>query len=89
MKITLKQKKLADGMMSLYVDYYKGSSTNLQGKRIHLRDFEYLKKELAVIGNGIHGGIQSGEHVEGCLGLDARHPGNGSNQFIRQVTLFA
>ncbi len=46
MKITLKQKKLADGMISLYVEYYKGSSTNLQGKRIHLRDFEYLKLYL-------------------------------------------
>jgi len=43
MNITLKQKNLADGRISLFIEYYKGSSTNVQGKRIHLRDFEYLK----------------------------------------------
>ena len=32
--------------ISLYIEYYKGSSTNLEGKRIHLRDFEYLKMYL-------------------------------------------
>ncbi|MBT2620382.1 site-specific integrase [Chryseobacterium sp. ISL-6] len=46
MKITLKQKNLADGRISLFIEYYKGSSTNVQGKRIHLRDFEYLKLYL-------------------------------------------
>lgn len=46
MKITLKQKNLADGRVSLYIEYYKGSSTNVEGKRIHLRDFEYLKLYL-------------------------------------------
>ena len=46
MKITLKQKTLKDGRISLYIEYYKGSSTNLEGKRIHLRDFEYLKMYL-------------------------------------------
>jgi len=40
MNITLKQKNLADGRISLFIEYYKGSSTNVQGKRIHLRDFE-------------------------------------------------
>ena len=46
MKITLKQKKLKDGRISLYLEYYKGSSTNVDGKRIHLREFEYLKMYL-------------------------------------------
>lgn len=46
MKITLKQKKLKDGRLSLYIEYYKGSSNNVDGKRIHLRDFEYLKMYL-------------------------------------------
>jgi hypothetical protein len=27
----------------LYLEYYKGSSINKDGKRVHLRDFEYLK----------------------------------------------
>jgi len=46
MNITLKQKNLADGRISLFIEYYKGSSTNVQGKRSHLRDFEYLKLYL-------------------------------------------
>ncbi|OVE55848.1 MULTISPECIES: site-specific integrase [Chryseobacterium] len=46
MKITLKQKKLTNGKISLFIEYYKGSSTNNQGKRIHIRDFEYLKLYL-------------------------------------------
>ncbi|MPS65698.1 site-specific integrase [Chryseobacterium sp.] len=43
MLITLKQKKLKDGRLSLYIEYYKGSNIDANGKRIHLRDFEYLK----------------------------------------------
>lgn len=43
MNITLKKKKLKNGKFSLYLEYYKGSTLNLDGKRIHLRDFEYLK----------------------------------------------
>lgn len=46
MKISLKQKKLKDGRFSLYIEYYKGSSTNPNGKRVHLREFEYLKMYL-------------------------------------------
>lgn len=46
MKITLKEKKLADGRISLYLEFYKGSTTDVNGKRIHLRDFEYLKLYL-------------------------------------------
>ncbi|MFH6967440.1 site-specific integrase [Flavobacterium sp. FlaQc-28] len=43
MNITLKKKKLQNGKFSLYLEYYKGSTLNMEGKRIHLRDFEYLK----------------------------------------------
>lgn len=43
MNITLKKKKLKNGKFSLYLEYYKGSTINMEGKRIHLRDFEYLK----------------------------------------------
>ncbi|WP_454059246.1 tyrosine-type recombinase/integrase [Elizabethkingia ursingii] len=43
MKITLKQKILKNGILSLYIEYYKGSTNDSSGKRIHLRDFEYLK----------------------------------------------
>ncbi|MGV3761177.1 hypothetical protein [Parapedobacter sp.] len=46
MKITLKEKKLQDGTISLYIEYYKGSITDPSGKRIHLRDFEFLKLYL-------------------------------------------
>ncbi|MCD0477451.1 site-specific integrase [Chryseobacterium sp. LC2016-29] len=47
MKISLKQKNLKDGRISLYLEFYKGSSTDNNGKRIHLREFEYLKMYLA------------------------------------------
>ncbi|MEC5166897.1 hypothetical protein RCH18_002646 [Flavobacterium sp. PL11] len=43
MNITLKKKKLMNGKFSLYLEFYKGSTTDANGKRIHLRDFEYLK----------------------------------------------
>lgn len=43
MKITLKEKKLKSGLISYYIEYYKGSIIGEDGKRIHLRDFEYLK----------------------------------------------
>lgn len=43
MKITLKKKKLQNDKFSLHLEYYKGSNINSEGKRIHLRDFEYLK----------------------------------------------
>ncbi|MCH7411875.1 site-specific integrase [Belliella sp. R4-6] len=43
MKITLKKKKLKNGDLSLYIEYYKGSTTDENGKRTHLRDFEFLK----------------------------------------------
>lgn len=46
MKITLKQKRLKDGTFSLYIESYKGSSIGQNGKRIHLREFEYLKMYL-------------------------------------------
>lgn len=43
MKISLKKKKLQNGKLSLFIEYYKGSTTDEKGKRIHLRDFEFLK----------------------------------------------
>ncbi len=43
MKITLKEKKLKSGLISYYIEYYKGSVVGADGKRNHLRDFEYLK----------------------------------------------
>lgn len=42
MKIALKQRKLKNGMTSLYIESYKGSSSDENGKRVHLRDFKYL-----------------------------------------------
>ncbi|PQA90399.1 Phage integrase family protein [Chryseobacterium piscicola] len=46
MKISLKQKNLKDGRISLYLEFYKGSSIDNNGKRIHLREFEYPKMYL-------------------------------------------
>lgn len=46
MKITLKKKKLKNDKYSLYLEYYKGSQLDKDGKRIHIRDFEYLKLYL-------------------------------------------
>lgn len=47
MKITLKEKKLADGRISLYIESFKGSTVDEKtGKRVHLRDFEFLKLYL-------------------------------------------
>lgn len=43
MKISLKQKKLKSGLKSLYIEYYKGSFINNEGKKKHNREFEYLK----------------------------------------------
>ena len=42
MKITLKQKKLKENI-SLFIEYYNGSTINDEGKRIHNRRQEYLK----------------------------------------------
>lgn len=46
MKITLKKKKLKNDKYSLYLEYYKGSQLDKDGKRVHIRDFEYLKLYL-------------------------------------------
>ncbi|WP_345200035.1 hypothetical protein [Chryseobacterium ginsengisoli] len=40
MLITLKQKKLKDGRVSLYLEYYKGSSIGIDGKRIHISKYK-------------------------------------------------
>lgn len=46
MKISLHQRKLKDGRISLSIEYYRGSELNSEGKRRHLRDFENLKMYL-------------------------------------------
>ena len=46
MQITLKEKPLKSGKTSLYIEYYKGSTMNEKGKRVHLREVEYLKLYL-------------------------------------------
>lgn len=43
MQISLKKKKLKNDKFSLYIEYYKGSQLDREGKRIHNRDFKYLK----------------------------------------------
>ena len=43
MKITLKEKILNTGKISLYLEYYKGSTIDANGKRQHLRTQDYLK----------------------------------------------
>jgi integrase len=43
MQISLKKKKINNNKYSLYLEYYKGSQLDKDGKRIHIRDFEYLK----------------------------------------------
>ena len=42
MKITLKKKKINNDKLSLYIEYYKGSQLDKDGKRSHFRDFEYF-----------------------------------------------
>lgn len=48
MKIKLKKKKLATEKYSLYIEYYKGKTTEESGKQIHNREFEYLKEYLYI-----------------------------------------
>lgn len=43
MKIRLFKRKLTNGKISLSIEYYRGSITNEDGKRKHLRDYENLK----------------------------------------------
>lgn len=43
MKITLKKKKLQNGRNSYYIEFYKGSIRDENGKLKHNRSFEYLK----------------------------------------------
>lgn len=46
MKITLKERKLPSGKISLLIEYYKGSEISPEGKRKHIRDYENLKMYL-------------------------------------------
>ena len=43
MKISLYKRKLKDGKTSLFIEYYKGSVINSDGKRKHLREYENLQ----------------------------------------------
>ena len=43
MKISLYERKLKDGRISLSIEFYKGAETNAEGKRRHLRDYENLQ----------------------------------------------
>nr|WP_316948217.1 hypothetical protein [Capnocytophaga canimorsus] len=46
MKISLFQRKLKDGKVSLFIEYYRGSEVGKDGKRRHLREYENLKLYL-------------------------------------------
>src|ERR1017187_7364677 len=47
MKIHLRQRKQAkEGSISLYLEIYKGTTTNKKGKIVGLRDYEYLHLSL-------------------------------------------
>lgn len=48
MKISLKKKKLSIGKYSLFIEYYKGTKIDKNGKRKHDRKFEYLKQYLTI-----------------------------------------
>lgn len=49
MKISLKRKKLSSGKISLYIEYYKGSIKDENGKETHLREFEFLGKDIGYL----------------------------------------
>lgn len=46
MKISLKERKLPSGKISLLIEYYKGSEISPEGKRRHIREFENLQLYL-------------------------------------------
>lgn len=48
MKISLSQRKLKDGRISLSIEFYRGSEITDDGKRKHLRNFDNLDTYLIV-----------------------------------------
>ena len=48
MKISLSQRKLKDGRISLSIEFYRGSEITADGKRKHLRSFENLDTYLII-----------------------------------------
>lgn len=48
MKISLKKKKLKTRKYSLFIEYYKGTIIDKNGKTKHDREFEYLKQYLFI-----------------------------------------
>ena len=48
MKISLSQRKLKDGRISLSIEFYRGSEITEDGKRKHFRSFENLETYLFI-----------------------------------------
>jgi hypothetical protein len=94
-KITLKQKKLKDNI-SLFIEYYNGSTINSNGKRIHNRRLEYLKlylhrapsapkekkenKENLELAENIYG-IRKAEYLQGKFKIQDRS--KNKQQFLQ------
>lgn len=95
MVITLKERKLKSGRISLFIEYYKGSETDEDGKRRHIRDREYLKmflhsdaksagekkknKETLALANKILS-IKQAEYYQGRF--DIKNTAKGKRRFL-------
>lgn len=95
MIITLKERKLKSGKISLFIEYYKGSETNEDGKRRHIREKEYLKmflyanpknagekkknKETLTLAQKILA-IKQAEYYQGRF--DIKNTGKGKRRFL-------
>ncbi|MEK6492497.1 site-specific integrase [Myroides odoratimimus] len=90
MNITLKQRKLPSGKISLQIEYYKGFEVSLEGKKRHIREFENLKlflhgspnspkerkenKEALQMAENILA-IRQSEDLRGKYGIKNKHKG--------------
>lgn len=90
MKITLKQRKLPSGKISLHIEYLKGTEVLADGKRKHIREFENLKlflhgapnspkerkenKEALQMAENILA-IRQSEDLRGKYGIKNKHKG--------------
>ena len=88
MTITLKQRKLPSGRISLLIEYSKGSETLANGKKKYIREFENLKlflhaspsgpkerkenKEALQMANNILA-IRQSENLRGKYGIKNKH----------------
>ncbi|MGG5600618.1 hypothetical protein [Myroides sp. DF42-4-2] len=90
MKITLKQRKLPSGRISLHIEYLKGTEVLANGKRKHIREFENLKLFLHGAPNGAKErkenkealqmaenilAIRQSEDLRGKYGIKNKHKG--------------